>query len=114
MRLLLPERTGYRERGAAGLPAAASGVGADAPVVTHEWGDVGGGTCRRRPRRRRRKGRPLKPSPVAPPSPPPLAVARVPLLGLAGTEMRSLDEKGRKLSSIGAGSGVGWELWAGC
>lgn len=51
----------------------------------------------------------MKPSPVAPPSPQPLAAARVPLLGLAGTERWRLDEKGRRLCRrLGRDRGVGW------
>jgi hypothetical protein len=50
----------------------------------------------------------MKPSPVAPPSPQPLAAARVPLLGLAGTERWRLDEKGRSHGgSVVAWGGIG-------
>ena len=66
-----------------------------------------GGTCRRRRAVDGRRGRPVKPSAVAlaPPSPLPLAVARAPLLGLAGTERPRLDEKGR--DGVGRSTGAG-------
>ena len=66
------------------------------------------------------EGGPLNPFAGGAPSPPPVAVARVPLLGLAGRERSRVDEKGRRWS-IGAGSedwlgrrlgnrvGFGWE-----
>ena len=57
----------------------------------------------------------MKPSAVAlaPPSPLPLAVARVPLLGLAGTERPRLDEKGRRWSIDWGGIGS-WLRVLGC
>jgi hypothetical protein len=50
------------------------------------WGEKDGGTCRTPPRLCRRTGRPLNPFAGGATSPLLVAVARVPLLGLAGGE----------------------------